>query len=88
MPLSYYNAVGAELEEKYDPSDQDKARIVLGGGGGSVNNNTFCFPIVVRSHLPPGVKAQMLNILENILLVTNITEFKSLSEMLKVIFFI
>ena len=30
----------------------------------------------------------MLNILENILLVTNITEFKSLSELLKVIFFI
>ena len=56
LPLSYYNAVGAELEEKYDPSDQDKARIVLGGGGGSVNNNTFCFPIVVRSDLPPGVK--------------------------------
>ena len=56
LPLSYYNGVGAELQEKYDPSDQDKARMVLGGGGGTVNNNTFCYPIVIRSHLSSGVK--------------------------------
>ena len=57
LPLSYYNAVGAQLEEKYELSDQDKARLVLGlGGGGTLNNNTFCFPRVVRSRLPAGVK--------------------------------
>ena len=57
LPLSYYNGVGAELQEKYDPSDPDVVGIVQGVSGvGSVNNNTFCFPIVIRSHLPAGVK--------------------------------
>ena len=64
LPLSYYNAVAAELEEKYDPSDLDRARMVVGGGGGggTVNNNIFCFPIVVRSHLPPGVKVCLASV--------------------------
>ena len=61
LPLSYYNGVGAALEEKYDTADQEKASL----GRGTVNNNTFCFPTVIRSSLPGGVKVCLVSVLNS-----------------------
>lgn len=61
LPLSYYNRMGVELEN-YDPSEEDRARRGVGGGG-IVNNNSFCFPIVIRSRLSGGVKVCLGSVL-------------------------
>ena len=61
LPLSYYNRMGVELEN-YDPSEEDRARRGVGGGG-IVNNNSFCFPIVIRSRLSGGVKVFLGSVL-------------------------
>ena len=56
MSLSSYKNFGSSLEEKDEPPYREETRIA---GGGAVSNNENLFPIVIRCHLPAGIRVSL-----------------------------
>ena len=56
LPLCYNNKVRTSLEEEDEPPHREETRIA---GGGAVSSSENLFPIVIRCHLPAGIRVSL-----------------------------